>query len=487
MISEIKILIAEDVPYDAELVMKEIRRGGISFRHRIVDTPDDYIRELRDFEPDIILSDYSMPTFNGMQALEYKNELTPLVPFILVTGALNEQTAVEVMKAGADDYLIKERLKRLVPAIKNALEQGRIRRKNAEAEIALRESEIHFRTLADCGRALIWIAGPDGMVTYFNEPWLNFTGRSLDLELGMGWTAGIHPDDAPRRAGICAEKFKTHEKFSIEYRILNASGEYRWIQDDATPRFNSKHEFLGFMGHCLDITMHKISEEQITKYNDQLRGLTAHLERIREQERLTIARDIHDVLGSSLSSLKMEMKILQTSIDSQCPSLHEELLGQARRMSGLVDESIDLMRRTLKELRPEILEELGLSEAIRWYSKEIGHRSGIDFLVTIFPKEIKLNQIQSVILFRIFQEILTNITQHSGATKVTVFFKKNRNILVMSVGDNGIGITPEQTSRNDAFGILGMRERAFLLSGEIQITGVPGQGTTIRLTIPISP
>jgi two-component system sensor histidine kinase UhpB len=480
----INILIVEDLPCDAELIKYEIRNGGIRFINLVVDNQDEYTRALTEFKPDIILSDYSLPQFDGLKALQIKNDLAPATPFILITGAMNEEIAVEVMKAGADDYMIKEHLKRLGPAILNAIEQGKLKQTKLAAELALKESEIHFRTLADCGQALIWITGIDGQVNYFNQPWLTFTGKPLQEQLGSGWTAGIHPNDLQHRMLTYTEKFEKCEKFSIKYRICHSSGEYRWIQDNGTPRYNSRGEFIGYMGHCLDITEQIVAEENIKRYNDQLRGLTAHLEQVREQERLALARDIHDVLGSSLSSLKMEMMILQKSIEAQYNTVQNGVDGRLQVMSGLIDNTINMMRKSVKELRPEILDELGLAEAVRWYAQEIEQRSGIEFVVTIFPKEIKMAFIKSIVLFRVFQEILTNIVQHSKATKATVFIKQTGETLLMKIADNGVGITQEMITRNDAFGILGMKERVLLLNGEIAITGKPGRGTTITLSVP---
>jgi len=132
-----------------------------------------------------------------------------------------------------------------------------------KAENALHESEVRFRTLANSGQALIWTSGLDKKCNYFNQPWLDFTGRTIEQELGDGWTEGVHHDDLQQCVEIYVNAFDRQEKFSMDYRVLNASGEYRWIQDDGSPRFNSKGEFIGFIGHCLDITDRKKVEEKL--------------------------------------------------------------------------------------------------------------------------------------------------------------------------------------------------------------------------------
>jgi len=139
-----------------------------------------------------------------------------------------------------------------------------------QAESVLRESEQYFRSLADSGQALIWTSGTDKQCNYFNQPWLNFTGRTLEQELGNGWAKGVHPDDLQSCFNTYVGAFDHREKFSMEYRVRSASGEYRWIMDDGTPRYDVNNEFAGYIGHCLDITDRRIAEEKLMKSHEQL-------------------------------------------------------------------------------------------------------------------------------------------------------------------------------------------------------------------------
>ncbi|HNY01338.1 MAG TPA: response regulator [Bacteroidales bacterium] len=481
----LRILIVEDQPCDLALIRYSIKHSGLSFTDQVVETREEYIRALGEFKPDIILSDYYLPVFNGMSALNLKMKISPGTPFILMTGEFNEKTAVEVMKAGAQDYILKDRLQRLVPAIHSALEKGRLVQSKIRVTAELEESELNFRLLADSGQALIWISGLDRGVGFFNRPWLAFTGRSLDKELGFGWTKGIHPEDKEAFVDLYKEQFTKREKFRIKFRILHTSGEYRWLQNDASPRFNTHGDFTGFIGYCIDITDLIHAEERILQYNEQLRGLAAHMERVREEERITLSRDMHDILGSSLSSLKLELRILQHEIERFLPDPGPEITGKLQAMAAQVDVSIGVMRRFVHQLRPELLDDLGLIEAIRRFAREMEERSGIEIIMTFFPKHIQLDQQQSIILYRIFQEILTNIIRHSRATKATLFVKKQEDSLMIRVTDNGIGISRQDMVRSDSFGILGMKERVLLLGGQIDITGTRGRGTVISLQVPL--
>ena len=139
-----------------------------------------------------------------------------------------------------------------------------------QAELQLLERELQYRTLADSGQALIWASGADKLCSYFNKVWLDFTGRSLEQELGNGWVEGVHPDDFQRCLDVYVSAFDRREKFSMDYRLRHHDGEYRWIQDDGCPRYDSAGEFIGYIGYCLDITERKRVASEISKLNDEL-------------------------------------------------------------------------------------------------------------------------------------------------------------------------------------------------------------------------
>jgi len=142
-----------------------------------------------------------------------------------------------------------------------------------QAENKLKESENHYRTLADSGHALIWTSGTDRKCDYFNKPWLDFTGRKLEQELGDGWTEGVHPDDLQRCLEIYNSAFDKREKFSMEYRLKNFKREYRWIIDDGNPRYNSEGKFIGYIGYCIDITERKLAEDRIKESENRFKKI----------------------------------------------------------------------------------------------------------------------------------------------------------------------------------------------------------------------
>src|SRR5687768_12529496 len=182
----LRILILEDVPMDAELVEYELERARIPFSARRVDTRDDFLRELEEFHPDVILSDYTLPRFDGMSALSLARERAPALPFLIVTGSVNEETAVGCMKAGATDYLLKSNLARIGPAIEGALAAARARTAKAKAEEALRLSEANLRAIFNNSLQAFVLVDPDGTIQALNSTAAEWSDRLLGRRLQEG-------------------------------------------------------------------------------------------------------------------------------------------------------------------------------------------------------------------------------------------------------------------------------------------------------------
>jgi len=213
---------------------------------------------------------------------------------------------------------------------------------------------------------------------------------------------------------------------------------------------------------------------------DQLRRLAAHIESVREEERKRIARQIHDVLGQALAGLKMELAWLTLQLDHR----DAKLLRRAHAMSRSIDSTIQSVRKIVTELRPGILDQLGLFAAIEWQAEQFQKQTGITCRCSIQCPDQKLNNTASNALFRILQEILTNVARHAKAKRVDVAVRNGGGNLVLGVRDNGAGIRPSDVTNPKSLGILGMRERARILGGEVTIEGRRGKGTSVLVKIP---
>jgi len=345
----------EDDAADAELTKFALRKGGLSFSLARVETKDQYLKALEG-RPSLILSDYSLPGFNGQDALNIALDKCPETPFIFVTGTMGEEVAIETLKSGATDYVLKTRLSRLTPAVTRAL----------------REAEERVQ--------------------------------------------------------------------------------------------------------------HRRAEEQLRESHEQLRALSVYLQSVREEERTRIAREVHDELGQALTSCKLDL----SWIAGKLPRELKPLLEKTRALTSHIDATIQTVRRISSELRPGVLDHLGLVAALEWQANEFQNRTGIKCDVQANVHEQKLDQDLSTTLFRIFQETLTNVIRHAGATQVWADLHETDGQIRLEVRDNGRGITRSEISNAKSMGLLGMKERAALLGGIFKIGRLArGKGTRVSVSIPL--
>jgi signal transduction histidine kinase len=239
-----------------------------------------------------------------------------------------------------------------------------------------------------------------------------------------------------------------------------------------------------FSGGCLiflqDITLENKSQEQFRNLQEKLRELSSHIELSMETERKRIAREIHDSIGSSLSAVKMELALLKHLI-SEGASEHE-INNHFMSAASLVETSVGVVRSVASGLRPEVLDELGLAPTIKWYAGDFEKRTGIIAKCSFYPANFDPGPLVSAGLFRIFQEVLNNAAKHSGARRITVFMRERRESIEMKIHDDGTGIDLEKISDRRSFGIIGMRERARIMNGQLSIEG--SKGTTVTVIVP---
>ncbi len=269
----------------------------------------------------------------------------------------------------------------------------------------------------------------------------------------------------------------------------------------SSPLRDSSGEIIAVIEMVRDITERKRAEEvlsrsrkeleilvrertaELTMMNDQLRNLSAHLEDAREDERTRIAREIHDDLGQSLTALKIDLSLLRKRL----PPEQKAAIERAESMDVLVEATIQSVKRISMDLRPGILDHLGLTAAIEWQAEEFEKRTGIPCRVVFEPEEISLDKDRTTTVFRIFQEVLTNAARHAEATKISVLLAEQADGLMLHVEDNGKGITEKELSDPNSLGLLGMRERVNTWGGSLSISGSRGKGTSVTVLIPRPP
>ncbi len=354
-------------------------------------------------------------------------------------------------------------------------------RKRTEA--ALLESEQRFHSLYENAADAFFLYNTEGHILEVNNQTCENLGYSkyelltmnvadIDVENALEgvkelWTNIPLDHPVTMRSRL---KRKDGTMFPVESRIVS-------IQI-ATERL--------FLGLVRDISENERTEREILDSREQLHKLALHLQNIREEERAAIARELHDDLGQLLTSIKMNLSLLRREISPSQPeiSLHH-LDEELKSMTGLIDRSVKGLRKLITELRPEVLENLGLVTAIEWQGNEFKNKSGIDCKFETAVHDLVFKKEAEVALFRVFQESLTNVARHSQATCVVVKTFVTEGRFVMEVVDNGIGISDEGLRKNNSFGLLGMKERIGYFGGDFSIVGQAGKGTTVRVSIPI--
>lgn len=268
-----RILILEDTPTDAELTQRELRKAGISFTARCVKTKEDFLTELDDFEPDIILSDYGLPQFNGLEALRLVHELEIDAPFILITGSLPEEVAVECMKEGADDYILKTSLKRLPSAVLNALKKKEVERQRGTAVAALRRSEELYRLLAENTGDMICMLDVEGKFVYASPSSRDLLGYQPEELLGQPYSSLLHPDDKEAEAKRFSDSLKSKTGYMAEFRCQHRNGEWVIFETKSNWIFDWKGRPSRAVFVSRDISIRKRAEQELRESEGRYREL----------------------------------------------------------------------------------------------------------------------------------------------------------------------------------------------------------------------
>jgi PAS domain S-box-containing protein len=356
-----------------------------------------------------------------------------------------------------------------------------------KAEQALRESEERFRTMAAVlelapvlvrdmeSRIVLWTQGAERLYGFSKEEALGRISRDLfQTEFPEGKS---HVDEGLRSVG----------KWEGELVHRKRDGEQLVVASQQIVYFDSSGRPARILEVDADITEQKKAEAALSQSAEQLRAFAAGLQQAREDEATRIAREQHDQLGRGLTAIKMDVDGIQRELSRNgvLERSAQPLLARAERTSQTVSEMVHTVHRISTELRPTILDDLGLTAAIEWQAKDFEARTGVACVVRLPEKDPLLSREQATALFRIFLESLTNVARHARATKVWVYLGEEDSTVVFEVEDNGVGISLAQLANCRSLGLLGMRERAAALGGKVVLTGAPGQGTNVVVRIPV--
>jgi two-component system, sensor histidine kinase and response regulator len=450
-----------------------------------------------DYIFDVALVDYRLGAWTGLELIEKIRKQAPRIPCILLTGEVRGNLDIEALQAGAADYLSKAEIngQLLHRSIRYAIE----RKRNEEA---LRESESRFRTVANAVPVLIWMTDAENRCNFVNQSWLSFRGTKMADEMGEGWAAGLHPEDAARLADTCGRAFQDRATFETEFRLLRHDGEYRWMLDSGTPLHHPDGSFSGFVGTCVDITERRRAAEELAQARDQAMDHS----RLKSQ---FLANMTHEIRTPMNGILGMTGLLLQTGLTPEQRELTDSVRSSGHALLRIIDDILDFSRLEARRLQIDaaafnlqaVVEDTLdlLSEAARARKIE---------LVSWTDPNVPLGLVGDAGRLR---QVLVNLIGNGikfterGEVSVTVSLvseERDRATIRIEVRDTGIGMAKETQERlfeafmqadgsttrkygGTGLGLAICRELVDLMGGRISVESARGRGTTFQTILPV--
>jgi two-component system sensor histidine kinase UhpB len=457
----LKILHLEDLSPDAEMVDRVLRKAQFHFEKKLVLDKPDFIKALKEFTPDIILSDHSLPAFNSMEALRVTRELGIHVPFILVTATVSEEYAVNMIKEGASDYILKDRLERLPNAVQNALDKQLLETESRLADEALRSSEQKYKLLFECNPMPMWMVSQKHLsIIDVNEAATLHYGYSreefLAIHAGALWSEskpGIY------RSGIWKHKKKNGSLIDVE--IISHELEYE------------NEPALLILAN--DITEKRRAEKELARQTDIRQKLITQTSiQVQEREREEIGKELHDNINQILAAAKLYLDIFIKKEDTSL-----EMLLKCYENLGLAMEEI---RQLSQSLVAPSLGGVSLDKALINLIDNLPFSSlQLELDTQSYQEDISDGNMK-LMCYRIVQVQLNNIIKHAHAKEATIQLKKEPHHLELIIQDNGIGFDTKKKS--NGIGLRNIKNRVGLYNGAVAIDSAPGKGCTLRITIP---
>ncbi len=327
---------------------------------------------------------------------------------------------------------------------------------------------------------LVDLSDSNGIIRYVNDNFCKISKYSREELIGKDhriFNSGYHSKEVFKELWKTVLSGKVWKK---EVRNKAKDGSYFWVDTTIVPFLDNNNQPYQYIVVRTDITSRKQAQEEIIQKSEELKLLSGHLQNIREQERTYLAREIHDELGQQLTVMKMDATWLYDKLQDA----GEPVRKRTAELKDMLDQTVMTVRRIASDLRPSILDDMGLCAAIEWQLTEFGKKSGVKTKFESLQSELPLQDIVKSNLFRIVQESLTNVSRYAHAKKVEVSLQQNNGHLLLTVKDDGVGFDAEKIIAKQTFGILGMKERSFMIGGTYEINSKPGKGTSVKVQVP---
>jgi len=492
-----RILLVEDIPADAELIARELRRAGVGGTLQRVDARADYLRTLHEFAPDLIIADHSLPSFSASEAVEMAQREGAGVPVIIVTGSLDEETAADYIKAGAADYIVKSHLERLGPAVLRALDLNRARAEQARAQEQLRQSEARYRTLVDGVRDVIFALAPDGTIASLNPACETITGFPRDEWLGRPFEQLVHSDDLPLALELLSSVARGEPRPVNPFRIRTRKGDYRVGEFAATPQYR-EGQLAGILGICRDVTERLSLEQQLRQ-----------AQKMEAVGRLAggVAHDFNNILTAITGYADLLLEDLGTT-DRRRDDI-AEIRKAAERAAGLTRQLLAFSRQQVMQVRV-----LDLNDVVADTQNMLGRLLGEDIaLVTRLDPALGAVKADPGQLEQVIMNLAVNARDAMpGGGKLTIetanaelddtyvrehFPARPGSYVMLAVSDTGTGMSDEVQShlfepffttkekgKGTGLGLATVYGIVKQSGGYIWVYTEPGHGTTFKIYLP---
>ena len=507
-----RILIVEDYVPDVELIREEIKSNDIQFIDQVVETKEDYIKALNDFTPNLILSDYSLPSFDGLVALQLREEIAPDVPFILVTGTMNEAAATHFVNSGADDYIIKGHITRIGIAIKTAIEKRLILKSKKEAE-----EKVHILLSAiEQNPVTIMVTDTRGNIEYVNPKFTSLTGYNKDEVLG-------------KNARILKSETKNHEYYSILWQTINSGKEWRgefqnqkkngelYVESALiSPIKDIKGEITHFIAVKEDITDKKVSEELIKNYSLHLeetvkfrtielelaKDLAESADRLKSSFLLNMSHELRTPLNAIIGFSGILLRQLAGPLNDEQHKQLEMVQKSGQHLLALINDILDISKIDAGEIKPEY-EFFNLQDSIEEVEKLLQPFADSKGIVINFSKDPEIKEIQSdkKRVNQVFINVINNAVKYTNQGSVKITCCQSDHSVITEVSDTGIGIKEEdfaklfspflqlENSLSNNFEGAGLglsitKKILDMLQGSIHVKSEYGVGSTFTIILP---
>jgi two-component system, sensor histidine kinase and response regulator len=510
----LKILIVEDNPSDVELMREEVKSNNIQFIDKVVETKEEYIKMLKDFKPDLILSDYSLPTFDGLLALQLREELATNVPFILVTGTLNEATALKMVDSGADDYIIKGHITRIGAAIEAAVEKRLILKRKTEAE----EKVYILLRAIEQNPVSILLTDINGNIEYVNPKFTWLTGYAENEVLGKNPRILKSGTKSPDYYKNLWETITAGKEWYGEFENRKKNGATYFESALISPITNEKGNITHFLAVKEDITEKKAADEVIRNYSINLEDIvkkrTIELEMARDRAEsadklkssflLNVSHELRTPLNSIIGFSGILLQQITGPLNEEQKKQLAMVQSSGRHLLSLINDILDISKIDAGELKPDYetfnLQEL--IEEVKNLAQPFAEDKGI-IINFINNPEIGKIECDKKRVYQILINLINNAVKFTEKGSVTITCYRENNSVAAEVSDTGIGIKESDfenifnpffqlenslTRKFDGSG-LGLsitRKLLDMLGGSINVKSEYGKGSTFTVTLPLT-